>query len=239
MPLHATGDYKREGLEHRAYGFAVSSYIPTVASLLRASQKVNDVFNGVLAVSESSTLPGTIREIDAVVNQLGSNMVTGLNNENASKSTVLDGMVKRSWIHLACHGIQNKEDPLKSSFQLHDGDLELSDIMRKSFDHGGLAFLSACQTATGHDELPDEAIHLAAGMLSAGYSSIIGTMWSIQDEDAPLVASEFYSRVIDKDKGTGDVRKSAWALHEATAKLREEVGEKELIRWVPFIHMGV
>jgi hypothetical protein len=44
--------------------------------------------------------------------------------------------------------------------------------------------------------------------------------------------------VIDKDKGTGDVRKAAWALHEATAKLREQVGEKNLLRWVPFIHMG-
>lgn len=31
------------------------------------------------------------------------------------------------------------------------------------------AFLSPCQTATGEKHLSDEAIHMAAGMLFAGY----------------------------------------------------------------------
>lgn len=239
MPLHAAGDYTMDGLEHRAYNFAVSSYIPTLMTLLQSSDNKPGDFRGIFAVSESSTLPGTIREIDGIEEHVGITKFTRLNNEIATKTAVLNGMAEHSWIHLACHAVQNQGDPLKSCFKLHGGNLELREIMHKSFKHGGLAFLSACQTATGHDDLPEEAIHLAAGMLSAGYSTVLATMWSIQDEDAPSVAKDVYSRLIDKVTGAADARRAAWALHEATANLREKIGETNVARWVPFIHMGV
>jgi CHAT domain-containing protein len=117
--------------------------------------------------------------------------------------------------------------------------LKLADIMLKSLKSRRLAFLSACETATGHNRLPDEAIHLAAGMLSAGYSSVVGTMWSIRDSDGPTVAKEFYSFVMNEEHDTGSVQKFASALHQAIAKLRETVGERSFVRWVPFIHMGL
>jgi hypothetical protein len=48
----------------------------------------------------------------------------------------------------------------------------LEDIMQLSLPgptgKGGLTFLSACQTAQG-DGMPSESVHLAAGMLFAGY----------------------------------------------------------------------
>jgi len=72
-------------------------------------------------------------------------------------------------IHLACHAIQDLDNPLKSGFFLHDGRLELSEIMKQKFTVRELAFLSACQTSTGAEKLSEEAVHLAAGMLAAGY----------------------------------------------------------------------
>jgi CHAT domain-containing protein len=240
LPLHAAGDYSKIGPEYRSYNYATASYIPTIKSLLRDTPPTDDAFQGVLAVSESSTLPGTTQEINVLVGQLGAEMVMHLKDASATKNAVREKMLEFSWIHIACHGIQDRSDPLESAFILHDGDkLTLADLVKSSSQSGGLAFLSACQTATGHDALPDEAIHLAGGMLSAGYCSVIGTMWSIQDDDAPLVAKEVYSRVVDPVKGTCDVLKSAWALHEATARLRDKVGEKNFVQWVPFIHMGV
>ncbi|KAJ6487356.1 hypothetical protein DFH09DRAFT_841575, partial [Mycena vulgaris] len=41
--------------------------------------------------------------------------------------------------------------------------------------------LSACQTARGAKGLQEESVHLAAGMLLAGYRGVIATMWSIMD----------------------------------------------------------
>jgi hypothetical protein len=39
-----------------------------------------------------------------------------------------------------------------------------------------LAFLSACQTAKGDEDMPDQAVHLAASMLFCGFKSVIATM---------------------------------------------------------------
>jgi CHAT domain-containing protein len=40
-----------------------------------------------------------------------------------------------------------------------------------------LAFLSACQTAKGDQNQPDQAVHLAASFLFCGFKSVIATMW--------------------------------------------------------------
>ncbi|KAF8119815.1 hypothetical protein EV363DRAFT_1195189, partial [Boletus edulis] len=86
-------------------------------------------------------------------------------------------MKKADWVHFTCHGIQDAAD---SGLCLADQcRLKLRDIIALSRPHGGLAFLSACQTAMGDEDLSDEAIHIAAGMLFAGYGGVIGTMWSI------------------------------------------------------------
>ncbi|EUC60822.1 aromatic di-alanine and TPR containing protein, partial [Rhizoctonia solani AG-3 Rhs1AP] len=145
-------------------------------------------------------------------------------------------MEQHDWVHLACHAHQNVNDPTMSGFHLHDGTLDLSAINRRSFKNKGLAFLSACQTATGDDKLPDEAIHLASGMLMAGYPSVIATMWSVVDEDAPLVADKVYAQLMKDGKvGNGEAGR---ALHYAVGELREKVGEKAFARWVPYVHIG-
>ncbi|CAE7174298.1 unnamed protein product [Rhizoctonia solani] len=97
-------------------------------------------------------------------------------------------MEQHDWVHLACHAHQNVADPTQSGFFLYEGTLDLATINRRSFRGKGLAFLSACQTATGDEKLADEAVHLASGMLMAGYTSVIGTMWSVHDADAPVIA---------------------------------------------------
>ncbi|EUC57628.1 aromatic di-alanine and TPR containing protein, partial [Rhizoctonia solani AG-3 Rhs1AP] len=157
-------------------------------------------------------------------------------DSQATVSGVLNAMEQHDWVHLACHAHQNVTDPTKSGFFLHDGALHLAEINRQSFKGKGLAFLSACQTATGDERLADEAVHLASGMLMAGYSSVIATMWSVHDEDAPLVADQVYVQLMkDRRIGNGEAGK---VLHNAVAALRQTVGEQKFERWVPYIHIG-
>jgi CHAT domain-containing protein len=200
-------------------------------------------FDGILAVGQanakgSAPLPGTVTELAAVRAQSHQQNLrfTQLDGTNATSTAVLDAMKTHSWIHLACHATQNVRTPTSSAFILHDGPLNLSTIIQNSLTNKGLAFLSACQTATGDTGLPDEAVHLAAGMLMAGYPSVIGTMWSIKDQDAPKVAEHMY-KVLFKG-GAPDWRGSAGALHRAASRLRAELGEKAFARWVPYIHIG-
>ncbi|KAM6493234.1 hypothetical protein JOM56_011368, partial [Amanita muscaria] len=56
-----------------------------------------------------------------------------------------------------------------------------------------LAFLSACRSAMGDMHQP---VHIAAAMLDAGFRSIMGTMWTMADEDGPVVAKAFYRELM-------------------------------------------
>jgi CHAT domain-containing protein len=80
-------------------------------------------------------------------------------------------------VHLACHGIQDNSDATQSGFCLGDGRLTISRLMELKFDKAYLAFLSACETAKGDSQHPDQAMHLAAAMLFAGFKGVIATMW--------------------------------------------------------------
>jgi len=124
---------------------------------------------------------------------------------------------------------------MKSGLQLSDGLLHLSDIIKEPLPNAEFAFLSACQTATGDESLPEEAIHLAAGMLLAGYRSVVGTMWSIQDNAAPSIADEVYAQILGD--GQPNSARAAQALQAAVRGLRER--GHSFASWVPFIHMGV
>ncbi|QRW07774.1 CHAT domain protein [Ceratobasidium sp. AG-Ba] len=239
LPLHAAGMY--DGKTRNACDLVVSSYAPTLTALLwhriPSSSQV-----GLLAVAQQASpgqtaLPNTLEELKAISKYSTVTKYHELEGSSATVDATLAAMEENSWVHLACHAVQDLSDPSQSAFHLHDGRLMLEEISRRKFKNKGLAFLSACETATGDRALPDEATHLAAGMLIAGYPSVIGTMWSIKDEDAPLVAEIVYSELL-KD-GTMDHTRSARALHKAVRVLRETVGEKEIWRWAPFIHIGV
>ncbi|KAF8599474.1 hypothetical protein BDV93DRAFT_560273 [Ceratobasidium sp. AG-I] len=183
------------------------------------------------------SLPGTVAELATIQEKSKGHVVSRLDSELATPAAVLAGMEKHSWVHLACHAKQNTTDPLQSAFYLHDGVLDLASITQKPLKHAELAFLSACQTAAGDESISEEAVHLAAGMLMAGYRSVIATMWSIGDEDAPLVAERVYEYLMER--GKPDARRSAVAVHEATNHLRAKVGVKDFARWVPYIHIGL
>lgn len=197
----------------------------------------------VLIISQPDTpgyvsLPGTVEEANAILRYTHAYHLT---HDTATTETVMCEMSKYNCIHFACHGIQDLQDPLDSAFALYDQKLKLKALMSLSLKNAQLAFLSACETATGNQELPEEAIHLAAGMLAVGYPSVVATLWSIGDKEAPFIANTFYARLMGHDGLSGKKAKlsPAYALHEATKSLREEVGEMNFVKWVSFVHFGV
>ena len=145
-------------------------------------------------------------------------------------------MKDADWVHFACHGIQDANNPAASGLCLAEQRrLQLSDVISLLRPRGGLAFLSACQTARGDEDLSDEATHIAAGMLYAGYAGVIGTMWSISDKHAPTVAKDVYEQLFSNGMEP-DYREAARALHVAIGRLRD--GNIPFDDWIPFIHVG-
>ncbi|QRV89128.1 CHAT domain protein [Ceratobasidium sp. AG-Ba] len=239
LPLHVAGLYN--GITPGAVDLIVSSYTPTLTALLwhrsPSSSQVGLLADGQQASPGQTALPNTVEELKAIRKYSAAVSYCEVEGSRATTAATLAAMEENSWVHLACHANQDRSNPSQSAFHLHDGRLTLEAIARRQFKNKGLAFLSACQTATGDETLPDEATHLAAGMLIAGYPSVIGTMWSIEDEDAPVVADVVYSELL-KD-GKMDHTRSARALHKAVKVLREKLGMEKIWRWAPFIHIGV
>jgi CHAT domain-containing protein len=83
-------------------------------------------------------------------------------------------------------------------------------------------------------EIPDEVMNIASSMLFAGFKGVIGTLWSINDVDGPLVTEAFYTHLFQNQ--CIDTRDAAIALHFAIKQLRDN--NLPLVRWVPFVHLG-
>jgi CHAT domain-containing protein len=256
LPLHAAGIYHQTdpAMSIRASDFVVSSYTPSLSALIKPRNQrglttapVPYNTNPHIAVisqpetSGQNPLPFTTEEAALVAAHFPPKNVTHLTNSNATVDAVLDAMQKSEWVHLACHGTQDSVDPTTSAFLLADGRLELSRLMDTSLPRAELAVLSACQTAKGDEGLPDEAVHLAAGMLAAGYQSVIATMWSIVDDDGPVLSGALYASLTRyrETREDGDGPKVAHALHEAVECLKRTVGEQNFVRWIPFVHFGL
>ena len=108
----------------------------------------------------------------------------------ATRTAAISGLADHDWVHLACHAgpLDSGDGTVNRGFVLWDADLTIADLAAQPGRRSGLAFLSACQTAAGSDEHPDESLHLAAAMQFIGYSHVVATMWSIKDAPAPLAA---------------------------------------------------
>ncbi|KAF5346246.1 hypothetical protein D9758_014371 [Tetrapyrgos nigripes] len=253
LPLHAAGIYgSRDPSDNiKLSDFAVSSYTTTLSPMLssghsKIQQDPREEPKGLIisqpAIPDMPPLPGTKEEAGIIQMYTSPEHSCHLTHDEAIVYTVKSAMSKYEIVHLACHGIQDSKNPLDSAFALYDGRLKLHDLMCLSLENVELAVLSACQTAAGDENLPEESVHLAAGMLAVGYPSVITTMWSIGDKDAPIVADKFYASLLgchDELVSRNPRQSAVYALHVAVKHLRKEVGEMEFVKWVPFVHYGV
>lgn len=249
LPVHAAGHYGGTDPGPKISDHVVSSYIPMMSALAPRPPGDMDAATScqvlMLAVPQPST-DGQARlrcvgeEMDVIRRLTSSSPSVDLQESDGTVDEVLTRMQTSDWVHFACHGTQDRKNPLDSGLLLaHGRRLKVSDIVRLSRpQHGGLAFLSACQTATGDEQLSDEAIHIAAGMLLAGYRGVIATMWTIMDSDAPTVTEEVYKRLFAHDEVRLDGGEAAEALHYAIERLRDG-SRAPFLSWVPFIHVGL
>ncbi|KAF6754769.1 CHAT domain-containing protein [Ephemerocybe angulata] len=254
LPLHAAGIYRGSSLES-VFDYVVSSYTPTVTAItdrVKSRHSVDAKVSGLFLTSQpnvtgASSINGTSKEVQSILEMANKSGVRAivLEGDEVTVAECLECMQSFSSIHLACHGSQNATEPLQSRFLFHQGTLELGTILQSDLKNADLAFLSACQTSTGQEKLSDEAVHLAAGMLAAGYRRVVGTMWSIRDKPAQDLATTFYEYLFTHRDGSSgaafDGALSAHALHHATQKLRLSLdnSERSLLTWIPFVHFGL
>jgi tetratricopeptide (TPR) repeat protein len=247
LPIHAAGHYPSlpsggTGDADCVLGRVVSSYTTTLTALIRARQLTAPVAVRQLTVGMAAT-PGQqpLTAVPAELDVIAGHFPLGKDNHQlpgpkATRDAVLTALASHSWVHMACHAGQHHADPDRTGFALWDGTLTVSDLTAQPTQRRDLAFLSACQTATGSVRHLDEAIHLAAAMQYLGYRHVIGTMWTISDSLAPQVANAVYTE-LTRD-GTPDPTRAAEALHHAIRILHQKDRKVDPLLWAPYVHLG-
>lgn len=246
FPIHAARGFSGKNL----MSYAISSYTPTIKALSFSRERPSKMFDTpptkLLLVTMPTTpgnvaLPGVDEEAEAIKKVKPFSLCV---KEERHVNLVLEGLLSHDIVHFACHGASNPLDPSNSHLQLlHEtnalksANLSVSDISNIT-TRAELAYLSACCTANNDATyLIDEIIHMASGFQLAGFSHVIGTMWTVDDNTALNVARNFYSHLLDDQGGNGTMtlaRKVSLALHTVL-----EAGEPEdPLAWAPFIHLG-
>ncbi|KAG1758165.1 CHAT domain-containing protein [Suillus occidentalis] len=224
----------------------VCSYTPTLSALIRSRRlmKKRDTPSFV-AIGQGQPGAGKGKALLAVDSELelvhklvpATAKRTTISGDAATRAGALKALEENTWVHLACHGKQDPAQPYHSHFVMRDEHVTLLDIMERDIPHVDFAFLSACHTAVGDKETPDEVIHLAAGLQFSGFKSVVGTLWEVDDSVAKHVAEAFYKYMFHpKEEGVMDCTKAAWALNYATHAVKTKV---PLEQRMVFIHIGV
>jgi CHAT domain-containing protein len=237
LPLHAAAPLNSKFIQ---------SYIPTLRALIHNNSKAtipdaDDVLTAV-GVSQTQVSPGTWADIPSVKRELNTVTVLfgtqsqQLYDSQASVNSVVDIMQSSTWLHLACHGEQDPDDPLESGLLLYDRKLSLAQILDLDLPMAKFIYLSACQTAMGDEKLANEAMHFAGAFLAAGFQGAIGTLWNIIDRDGPIIAEIVYQTILGKD-GIPNIKMAAEGLHLAVQRLRKDGVPPS--RWMPFMHFGI
>jgi CHAT domain-containing protein len=178
LPIHAAGIYHTDKTEC-ASDYIVSSYTPTISALLDSTALPNDSFKMMVVIQPNTpgqkSLPCTHDELRKIEAHVPDKRLTKL--VSGSMKDVMLNLPGTSIAHFACHGRQHPQKPLESALLLQDGPLKVSQIMHEPMLNASLAFLSACETAMGDENFPDEVIHLGAALLFAGFRGVVATMW--------------------------------------------------------------
>ncbi|MFG2693039.1 CHAT domain-containing protein [Kitasatospora sp. NPDC048407] len=242
LPLHAAG--KGRNIPGTwVMDRAVSSYTPTVRSLLRARRRATASPRrrpAPLVVALPHTpggppLPGAEPEA-ALVTELFPGGLR-LDGEHATVEQVRRALSRHSWVHFSCHGISDPGSPSNSGLILHDGRLSALDLFAQRPVDAELAFLSACSTSQGGVDLPDEAVHLAPSFQLAGFTHVVGTLWSVSDKVARRVTGDFYAALAEDDAAGLRPFDPALALHHAVRSLREHLLPAPHL-WAAHLHIG-
>ena len=100
------------------------------------------------------------------------------------------------YLHIASHGQFNSDNAMSSRLLLardgkEDGSLTVNELYNVQLD-ADLVTLSACETGLGKVLNGDDLVGLTRGFLYAGSSSVVASLWQVDDEATSELMKRFY-----------------------------------------------
>ena len=147
---------------------------------------------------------------------------------------------KYAILHFATHGLLDPKNPENSGFYLsmidpagqpEKGFIKLQDIynLQAPVD---LLVLSACRTGLGREVRGEGLIGLTRGFMHAGASSVVASLWKVDDEATAELMKYFYTNMLEKGM------RPAEALRAAQNTLRQNPSWQSPHFWAGFTLQG-
>ena len=145
-----------------------------------------------------------------------------------------------SILHFATHGFLDTVRPENSGLMLstvnREGAAQQGFVgLREIYNlHApvDLVVLSACSTALGKDVRGEGLIGLTRGFMYAGASSVVASLWKVDDEATAELMKRFYANMLERG------RTPAAALRAAQNSIRQEPQWRSPYYWAAFTLQG-
>ncbi|MBD6618667.1 CHAT domain-containing protein [Komarekiella sp. 'clone 1'] len=143
-------------------------------------------------------------------------------------------------LHFATHGFADSTNPELSGIVLslvdkqgksQKGFLRLNEIFNLDFP-AELVVLSACETGLGQEIKGEGLVGLIRGLMYAGASRVVVSLWSVDDEATSLLMQQFYSQMLQQGKSP------AAALRAAQLELWKQEQWRNPYSWAGFTLLG-
>lgn len=224
VPFHALYDGNRYVMDrHEVF------VTPSMGVLEAVWEKDARTPQTCLAIAtQDGDAPLATRECQAVAALFGPGKARLLLGEEATAAAVRAAAPGCDVIHFAGHGVFDPKNPMHSHLRLSGGTLSASDIFRMRLD-SDLVVLSACETGVAHVASGDELLGLSRGLLLAGVSSLVVSLWRVNDASTAQFAVRFYRALLAG-------KPKPQALREAALFVRARLGHPYY--WAPFVLVG-
>lgn len=218
------------------------SYLPS-SSVLQFLKPEDDVLDSCLAlgnpdidyIENITSLKGAEKETTSIGKVFAIRKV--YLHRNATETVLRREARNYKALHVACHGVFDSTDPLNSRVLLardneNDGIVTAREIYGMQLN-ALLVTLSACESGMASVENGDELVGLVRAFFFSGASSLLATLWKVDDMATLQIMYRFYRYLISDRKYT------AKAIQLAKIDMIKSKQYNHPVFWAPFRLYGL
>ncbi|HLH63597.1 MAG TPA: CHAT domain-containing tetratricopeptide repeat protein [Ktedonobacteraceae bacterium] len=163
----------------------------------------------VFGYSANGHLRRTLEEAETLASMLGGRCYL---EREATIAWLIEQAPGSPIIHLATHGQSRLDAPNFSFVLLADGKLNAIDAFGLDLRGCELVTLSGCETGLALTGGGDEQIGLGRAFLAAGASSLVMSLWQVEDSATSELMQRFYARLLQGDTKVQALRAAQCSL---------------------------
>ncbi len=181
----------------------VLRYLPSASVLRYLKPSRTESIDSILVLGNPDLgdsrldLPNAEVEARMIADMLPGNEL--LVRKKATKAAFKQFAPNFHYLHIASHGQFNSDNAMISRLLLakdgqEDGSLTVNELYNVHLD-ADLVTLSACETGLGKVLNGDDLVGLTRGFLYAGSSSVVASLWQVDDEATSELMKRFYTNL--------------------------------------------